>query len=243
MRGQMKDVQGNRGDGVPIGVLWQVLLRLPYPNKSSVTLLGVTFGGNLSFTKQLSGALERAKVRLAVLGRLAGSSQGLGARILRLAHKALSVCLVKYGLVLVGSGASDAVFSHLGTRVIDAASRRKVGVGGSAGLIILHIVTGVFASRNMYVSDGACNLDRALRGLKSSSQARLPKWLAGAQVGTGPLTGRSFPMCLASGLGDVPLEATKKMWRRGGSLTCSAGRPISHFGSIRLASFTQMKER
>ena len=239
----MEDVQEKGGDGVPIGVLRQVLLRLPYPNKSSVTLLGVTFGGNLSFTKQLSGTLERAKVRLAVLDRLAGSSRGLGTRMLRLTHEALSVCLVKYGLVLVGSGASDAVFSHLGTRVIDAASRRIVGVGRSAGLIILHTVTGVFSARNMYVLAGACNLDRALRGLKSSLQARLPKWLAGAQVGTGPPAGRSLPMCLASGLGDVPLEATKKMWRRGGSLTCSAGRPISHFGSIRLSPFTQMKER
>ena len=76
----------------------------PYKIVNELKILGVTFDADLNFPQQVAHTLDGARMRLAISARVAGTSWGLKAGMLRLTHDALVVGLLRYGLLARGSG-------------------------------------------------------------------------------------------------------------------------------------------
>ena len=178
IRGEMESI-GINGTREWFGaVLEGIFLHLPYKVADSVKVLGVTFDCCLDFQGQLRAVLDKARVRLALLTRIAGTSWGVETNTLRQTYDALLTSTIRYGLVLMGSGLFEDHLSRIETRLTNIAARRVVGVGGSARLMVLHIAAGVQSARNLYILNCAFMMDRAVRTHNSSISASLRSRLA-----------------------------------------------------------------
>ena len=85
--------------------------------------------------------------------------------------------LVRYGIILLGSGLFERHFLLLEKGLTNIAARRVTGVGRSAGLMILHIASVVASAPNLFILNCALGLDRALRAANSSIRDQLLEWL------------------------------------------------------------------
>ena len=112
---------------------------------------GVIFDDGMDFSDHLRGVFERSKVRLAVLARVAGSSWGLEAGAIRQTHDSLLVSLLRYGLILMGSGLFECQLASIETKIANVVARRITGVGRSARLMTLHIAADIMPARNLFI--------------------------------------------------------------------------------------------
>ena len=150
---------------------------LPYQVTSSIKILGVIFDRKFSFTPHIQGIMDRAKIRLAILQRLAGCTWGAETNLLRLTGEALVTSLLRYGLAVTGSGAYEQAISSLDVGVVNIMARKIAGVGCTARLVALHAASGVLAVNNLYVQHCAGMVDASLRAENSTIQARVSDWL------------------------------------------------------------------
>ena len=79
---------------------------LPYKYAESIRVLGLQLDQKLCFEEHIMNVLSKANIRHEIMARLAKSTWGLEAGIMRTTHKALLSSLTGYGLVVYGSGAS-----------------------------------------------------------------------------------------------------------------------------------------
>ena len=70
--------------------------KLPYPSAPHIDILGVVFDMRFSFGGQVTSILDRAKIRVGTLSRLAGCKWGAETAIIRLTSDALAVSLLRY---------------------------------------------------------------------------------------------------------------------------------------------------
>ena len=159
--------------------LGEIFAELPYPVSSSLKVLGVTFNMGLDSRHQLESILDKAQVRLAVLARVAGATWGLEMGMLRLTHNSLLVSLIRYGLIIMGSGLFERHFLKMESRITNIAARRITGVGRSARPMVLHFVAGVSSAHNMFVPDCAYSVDRELRAEGSTVRTWMVERTAG----------------------------------------------------------------
>ena len=153
---------------------------LPYSQVSRIKILGMLFDQRFSFEDHMSKILAKARTRLAILNKVAGSSWGLETGMLRLTGKSLVLSLLRYGQTVVGSSLSEKWMSLIDTRIINILARKIVGAGPSARLSVLRAIAGVESSHNMYIQQCAKMLNLILRADRSSVQAKMEGWLGGA---------------------------------------------------------------
>ena len=79
---------------------------LPYTEVARMKVLGVVFDRDFSFADHFSRIMEKARIRVGILAKLAGHKRGLETRMLRLTGQSLAVSLMRYGYVVTGSGMS-----------------------------------------------------------------------------------------------------------------------------------------
>ena len=94
------------------------------------------FDIGLDFKAQLKDMLGKAGIPSGLPARVSGSSWGLETSTLRLTCDALLASLIRYGLVVTGSGLKKKHFSSIETRLTNVAARRILGVGRSARLMV-----------------------------------------------------------------------------------------------------------
>ena len=164
-----------------------IFSRLPLPATDRLRVLGVTFDCVLNFREQAINNPEKAKVKLAVVAKVAGSTWGLEASVLRLTRDAFLVRLAQYGIVLVGSGLFEQQLSSIETGVTNIAARKITGTGRSARLMALHAAAGVASTHNLFALNCALSFDRDLPAGNSARRDELlrrleaKRYIAGGQ--------------------------------------------------------------
>ena len=129
----------------------ELLQRLPYKVVEEIKILGVRLDTRLGFTSHIAEFLQRASLRHGVMARLARSTWGLKAGILRSTSLALLSSLTAYGLGVVGSGAYARAFEKMGTQGVHIAARRITRISRSARLETLHAAAGTWSIHNQYL--------------------------------------------------------------------------------------------
>ena len=143
---------------------------------SKFKLLGVIFDKDFGFDDHFHRILSKAKVRLAILNKVSSCTWGLETGMLRITGKAPVMSLLRYGLVVFGSGMRSAQFRQLDAKVFNILARRICGVGMSARLPTLRVVAGAMTLGNLYIHHGAEPLNPATRAGGSSIQNRMCRW-------------------------------------------------------------------
>ena len=169
----MEVIPINGGGGLMAEVLGRIFAGSPYPDKESVKILGVVCDAGLTFAEQIASVFERAKIRMAVLARVAGSSWGPETGMLRLTHEALLTSLVRYGWAVIGSGIHEERMLALNTRIVNVAARKVAGASRSERRGALHAAAGVLSAQNLLLMHCALSLDRTVRAYGSS----IREWL------------------------------------------------------------------
>ena len=122
----------------------------PYPLSEEMKVLGITLDPHLTLDAHHRGLLSKAMVRQSILARVAHTTWGLDATVLRVTHDALINSLLRYGLVFTGTCLPDDLLNKLDTGVINIAARRISGLPRIARIEALHFVSGTHSSRNLY---------------------------------------------------------------------------------------------
>ena len=125
------------------------------------------------FEGHTDGVISRTMTRHGAMARLARSSWGLEAGLLRSTHQALITSVAGYGLTLIGNFAYDGTPRRLDTQSANVAARRITGASRAARLEKLHATADVLSIRNQYIQQCAMMLDRPLRAHGSSIQSRV----------------------------------------------------------------------
>ena len=154
------------------------LEKLPYSVVEEMRVLGVVFDDGFKFLKQYGKMRAKARVRMAIMKRLAGTSWGLETTMMRVTGEALVVSLLRYGLTTVGSGLEDKVMRRVDTGILNVMARMTTGVTRSARIPILHAVAGILSMHNLYIQQCASMLDLVLRASRSTIENRIRRWLA-----------------------------------------------------------------
>ena len=150
---------------------------LPFKTVSTIKILGVVFDTGFGFTAHVEGILQKVRLRHGIMARLARSTWGLEAGLLRSTHAALLTSLMGYGLAVVGSGAYEKDLRRLGTQGANVTARRITGISRSARLEVLHAAAGIWSIHNQYLQHVAMLLARALAADRCSLRDKLDKWL------------------------------------------------------------------
>ena len=116
--------------------------------------------------------MQKAKVRIAIMAKVSGSTWGLGAGMLRLSWKYLALRLFRYGLAVTGSGLQERHLKELDTCILNVLARGIAGVGPSARLPILHMVSSALTVRNLYTHHCGEVLNLSLRAPGNSVRTR-----------------------------------------------------------------------
>ena len=164
----MEGVPINEGGGWTGPDLGGIFAKLPFAVSAELKVMGFRFDCGLSCTGQLQYVLDKARMRLAVLGRVAGFTWGLETNISRLASDALLVGPIRFGILSMGSGLFGKQLSGIETRITYIAGCRICRMGRTARLVILHIAAGVKSARNWFILNCAKTVGRALRVSGSS---------------------------------------------------------------------------
>ena len=151
---------------------------LPYQSVDCMRILGILVDRRFCFGGHIGGVIERSKVRLAVLGSLAGRKRGEDLGALRLTGEALVVSLMRYCCSVVGSGAYEPSIRALDTSVIHVVARKVVGVSRPARLPVPLAAAGFLSAHNLHAQQCAVALDHSLRAEASSAQDRLLRRLS-----------------------------------------------------------------
>ena len=146
---------------------------LPYPFANQIKILGIIFDMKLCFEAHIETILDRAKIRVGVISRLAGCTWGAETGILRLTGDSLVVSLMRYGLPMIGSGAYEQSINKLEVCVVNILARKIAGVARSARLPVLHMAAGVVSYRNLYIQNCGQMVDHVLRAGNSSIKKRI----------------------------------------------------------------------
>ena len=131
----------------------------------------------MGLAHHIGGVLQRAVLRHWVMARLARSTWGLEAGILRSAHATLLTSLTAYALAVVGSGAYEKKFRKLGTRSTNVSARRITGAGRSARLETLHMAPEIWSITNQYLQHVAFLMVPAVTATECSRTDRPNGWL------------------------------------------------------------------
>ena len=102
---------------------------LPYGEVEQFKLLGIEFDKGFTFEGHLQKVLGKAKMRLAILSKVSSYTWGLETGVLRATGKALATSLLRYGLLVIGSGLSEENAILTDTRVTNVLARKICGVG------------------------------------------------------------------------------------------------------------------
>ena len=143
-------------------------------------ILGVIFDRDFTFTEHLNKLHSKAKVRLALVSRVASQSWGLEVGMLRLTGEALVISLLRYCFAVVGSGLPECLFRRIDTQLINPLARKVAGVGPSARIPVLHAVAGHTSAHNLFVQHCGELLNLSLRANNSSIRERLYRWVCRA---------------------------------------------------------------
>ena len=128
----------------------------------------------LSFNQHIKDLLQRASLRHGIMARLAGSTRGLEAGILRSAHTSLLTSFATYGLTIVGSGSYEKGSCFLGTNL---SARHIIGVGRLSRLKVLQMAARPRSMQNCYLQHIAMLVGRALAATQCSFAGRMRHWL------------------------------------------------------------------
>ena len=83
------------------------------------------------------------------------SSWGLEASILRVAHDAVIVSLIRYGLTIAGPCLPEDMETRQDVQAINTAARRISDLPRTARTETLHFLSGTHSYRNLYIRQGA----------------------------------------------------------------------------------------
>ena len=147
--------------------------RLPYPFAATIKISGVVFDMRFCFEAQVKTILDRAKIRIGVVSRLAGCTWGAETAIMRLTGDALVISLMRYALAVIGSGMYEQSLRRLEVCVVNVLARKVIGVGRSARLPVLHATAGILSAHNLYAQHCADMVDHTLRAEGSSVKERV----------------------------------------------------------------------
>ena len=147
---------------------------LPFKYVHSMRALGVIFDSRLYFSGHIEGLLSRAAIRHGVMARLARSTWGLEAGVLRATHSVLLTGLTRYALVTYGSGAYDVDMRRLETLHANIAARRITGISRSARLATLRMAAGVQSVRNLNICQ--CLGHTTARSVRGSGHGLGRRW-------------------------------------------------------------------
>ena len=145
----------------------------PFPVVAKMRVLGVVLDCRMCFEGQVASILDRAKIRMGVVAKLSGCEWGAETGVLRMTGEALAVSLIRYGLVVMGSGAYEQSLNALEVGVVNVLVRRVCGVGRSARLPVLHSTAGLLSVHNLYIQRCAETVMAAMKAEASSIQARV----------------------------------------------------------------------
>ena len=148
----------------------------PYQIVEEMKILGIVLDRRLIFRGHIEQISDRAKVGLAILGKLAGCKWGSVTGLLRSPGEALIVSLLRYRCTIVGSGGYEQDPRKLETCVVNELARRVAEVSRSARIPVLLATAGFLSARNVYVQRCAAVLDLGLRAQNGSLQSRLDGW-------------------------------------------------------------------
>ena len=147
--------------------------KLPYSRVDRIKLLGMWFDRQFNFNIHMDQLWRKAKLRLAILSKVASTSWGLETGMIKATGKALVVSLLRYGLILTGSGMDERLFHRADTRIINPLARKISGAGPSARIQVLHAVAGVSSMHNLFIQHCASFLNLAIRAEGSSLQTKV----------------------------------------------------------------------
>ena len=145
----------------------------PYPLMDKVKVLGVQIDEYWMFDDHLLGVMTRSQTRQGILAKVAHSSWGLDADVLRITHDALLVSMLRYGLTVVGSCMPDDLLARIDVHVINTASRRITGLPIFTRIEALHFLAGTQSIRNLYIGHCAAFVHAVLCSHGSGAQGRL----------------------------------------------------------------------
>ena len=100
IRGQMERVPVNSGGGWSGAPLYEIFMALTSKVRSGVKISGVAFKNNSDFNRHLENIMDKSKIRLATLAKVAGAAWGLEAGSLRLTHEE-EICSACVGILCV----------------------------------------------------------------------------------------------------------------------------------------------
>ena len=153
---------------------------LPYQVSDEIKILGVLIDRNFRFEEHIAGIRDRAKMRMVISSRLAGCTWGAEVGLLMHTGDAPVTSLLRYGLLVVGSGAYKQALRALEVGVTSVLARKILGVGRTARIVALHAAVRVFSVHNLCIQQCASLLVLSLRTTGSSITTRIRRWLMGA---------------------------------------------------------------
>ena len=122
----------------------------PCPMSDEMRILGITLDPHLALGVLSRCLVSKALVRRSIFVRVARTSWGLDASVLRVTHDAFVSSLLRYGLVFTGSCSPGDLLNKIGAGIIDVASRRISGLPRITRIEALHAASGTFSIRNRY---------------------------------------------------------------------------------------------
>ena len=111
---------------------------LPYKEQGNFKLLGLTLDKQWAFHDHQRSALNKLRIRMAVLRKVSNSTWGLENRTLTTTVHALVESIIGYELTLTGSSLTVEDMEKLDTSILNPIARRATGVGFSIRRVVLY---------------------------------------------------------------------------------------------------------
>ena len=122
----------------------------PYPPVSEMKVLGVYLDSRMALDEHFQMLSHKAQLRQGILARAAVASWDLDALVLKVTHDALITGLLRYALVLTGSGLPDDLLNKIDSWGVNVASRRILGLPLITRIEALRFLAGTRSIRNLY---------------------------------------------------------------------------------------------
>ena len=123
--------------------------------------------------------LSLSKKRMAKLGKVPGCLCVPQTNLLRPTGDTLVTSLLRDSLAVVGSGPTDNTLNRRDACFINVMAGKVLGDKRSARIPVLHVMTRVMSSCNLYILRRTAIVGLGLRAANSSLQSRLLQWLRG----------------------------------------------------------------